>query len=82
MLTDLFNYIYNYFSLWFASPFREKNITEHRKQNLHPWVRADQAIRPLPTKTLSILVGLALKTDISVQSQLIKLETSERFGLF
>ena len=30
-----------------------------RRQNLHPWVRVDQAIEPLPPKTLSILVGLA-----------------------
>ena len=28
------------------------------KQNLHPWVRVDQAVRPPPPKTLSILVGL------------------------
>ena len=32
-----------------------------RKQNLHQWVTVDQAVRPLPLKTLSILVGLALK---------------------
>ena len=34
---------------------------EWMKQNLHPWVRVDQAIRPLPSKTLNILVGLSLK---------------------
>ena len=28
---------------------------------LHPWVRVDQAGRPLPPKIVSILVGLALK---------------------
>ena len=27
-------------------------------ENLHPWVRVDQAGRPLPPKTFSILVGL------------------------
>ena len=31
------------------------------KQNLHPWVRVDQAVKPLPPRTLSILEGLALK---------------------
>ena len=30
-------------------------------KNLHPRVRVDQAVRPLPPKTLSILVGLILK---------------------
>ena len=52
------------------------------KQNLRPCVRVDQAIRPLPPKTLSISEGLNIKTDISVQSQLMKLETSGRLGLF
>ena len=36
-------------------------LLSRRKQNLHTWVRVDQAVRPLPPKTLSILVGLALK---------------------
>ena len=31
-----------------------------RKRNLHSWVKVDQAVRPLPPKTLSILVGLTL----------------------
>ena len=31
------------------------------KECLHPWVSVDQAGRPLPPKTVSILVGLALK---------------------
>ena len=31
------------------------------KECLHPWVRVDQAGMPLPPKTVSILVGLALK---------------------
>ena len=30
-------------------------------KNLHLRVRVDQAVRPLPPKTLSILVGLVLK---------------------
>ena len=30
-------------------------------KNVHPRVRVDQAVRPLPPKTLSILVGLVLK---------------------
>ena len=33
----------------------------NNNKNLHPWVKVDQAGRPLPPKTLSILVGLALK---------------------
>ena len=41
-------------------------LASRRKQNLHPWVKVDQAIRPLPPKTLRILVGSACKTDISV----------------
>ena len=32
-----------------------------KTRNLHPRVRVDQAVRPLPPKTLSILVGLILK---------------------
>ena len=31
------------------------------KEGLHPWVRVDQAGRPLPPKTVSILVGVELK---------------------
>ena len=38
-----------------------KIFCRRRKQNLHPWVKVDQAVRPLPPKTFSILVGLALK---------------------
>ena len=34
---------------------------ESENKNLHPRVRVDQAVRPLPPKTLSILVGLVLK---------------------
>ena len=54
------------------------------ERNLHPWVKMDQAVRPLPPKTLSILVDLALKL-ISLCNHnkiLIQLETSGRFGLF
>ena len=32
-----------------------------KTRNLHPKVRVDQAVRPLPPKTLSILVGFMLK---------------------
>ena len=35
--------------------------TLSENKNLHPRVRVDQAVRPLPPKTLSILVGLILK---------------------
>ena len=31
------------------------------ERNLHPWMKVDQAVRPLPPKSLRILVGLALK---------------------
>ena len=34
---------------------------QFENKNLHPRVRVDQAVRPLPPKTLSILVGLVLK---------------------
>ena len=52
------------------------------KENFHPWVKVDQANRPLPPKTLCILEGLALKTGISVQSKFASLYTSGRFSLF
>ena len=29
----------------------------------HPWVKVDQAGRPLPPKSLNILVGVTLKLD-------------------
>ena len=45
----------------------KKSINESMKENFHPWVKVDQANRPLPPKTLCILEGLALKTGISVQ---------------
>ena len=52
------------------------------KENFHPWVKVDQANRPLPPKTLCILEGLALKTSISVQSKFASSYTSGRFSLF
>ena len=52
------------------------------KENFHPWVKVDQANRPLPPKTLCILEGLALKTGISVQSKFASLYTSGWFSLF
>ena len=30
-------------------------------ENLHPWVKVDQAVRPLPLRSLNILSGLTLK---------------------
>ena len=39
------------------------------KENFHPWVKVDQANRPLPPKTLCILEGLALKKLVSLCSQ-------------
>ena len=52
------------------------------KENFHPWVKVDQANRPLPPKTLCILEGLALKTGISVQSKFASLYTSGRLIFF
>ena len=74
-------------SKWQDSAFQvdvidELKLLRRRKQNLHSWVKVDQAIRPLPPKTLSILVGLAWKTDIFVQLQITRLETAGRFRLF
>ena len=36
-------------------------IIIHEVKDLHPWVKVDQAGRPLPLKSHSILVGLALR---------------------
>ena len=36
-------------------------LKEKTMRNLHPWVKVDQAVRPLPPKSLNILVGLTLK---------------------
>ena len=35
--------------------------TPERNENLHPWVKVDQAVTPLPPRSLNILVGLTLK---------------------
>ena len=55
------------------------------KECLHPWVRVDQAGRPLPPKTLSVSVGLALKlvslcSIISIAGK--DLEVLLYFGVF
>ena len=36
---------------------------KEEEECLHPWVKVDQAVRPLPPKSLNILVGLTLKLD-------------------
>ena len=36
---------------------------EEEEECLHPWVEVDETIRPLPQKSLNILVGLTLKLD-------------------
>ena len=36
-------------------------ISLRRNKNLHPWMKVDQAVRPLPPRSLNILVGLTLK---------------------
>ena len=48
---------------------------------LHPWMKEDQAVRPLTSMSLNILVGLTLKL-IPCVSQLALLKTSGRLGLF
>ena len=40
---------------------RLKPCKKRRNENLHPWVKVDQAIRPLPPRSLNIVVGLTLK---------------------
>ena len=35
-------------------------------ENLHPWVKVDPAIRPLPPSSLNILVGLTLKLSLCI----------------
>ena len=39
---------------------------EHAKESLHPWVKVDQAGRPLQPKQLSILEGLTLNLDYTL----------------
>ena len=36
---------------------------EEEEECLHPWVKVDQVGRPLPPKSLNILVDLTLKPD-------------------
>ena len=57
------------------------NLIDRSKENLHPWVRVDQACRPLPPKTLSILVCLLLNWYLCVVT-VNKLKSSGRFCLF
>ena len=47
------------FSFVVAVCLKKNCLKKRKKQNLHPWVKVDQAFRPLPPKTLSILVGVA-----------------------
>ena len=61
-----------------------KGQKERKKENLLPWVKVDQAIRPLPPKSLDILilVGLTLKLYslciiVSVVASLERFERSE-----
>ena len=34
---------------------------DKRNENLHPWVKVDQAVGPLPPRSLNILVGFTLR---------------------
>ena len=38
-------------------------MMNEEEECLHQWVKVDQAFRPLPPKSLNILVGLTLKLD-------------------
>ena len=38
-------------------------ILKRTMRSLHPWVKVDQAGRPLPPKSLNILASLTLKLD-------------------
>ena len=38
-------------------------VVEGEEECLHPWVKVDQAVGPLPPMSLNILVGLTLKLD-------------------
>ena len=40
-----------------------KYTNKEEEKCLHPWVKMDQAVRPLPLMSLNILVGLTLKLD-------------------
>ena len=47
----------------FGRYFSHHLAKSEEEECLHPWVQVDQAGRPLPPKSLSILVGLTLKLD-------------------
>ena len=44
-----------------VSQLQESMEREEREECLHPWNEVGQAVRPLPPKSLNILVGLTLK---------------------
>ena len=37
------------------------SVRRRRNENLHSWVKVDQAVRPLPPRSLNMLLGLTLK---------------------
>ena len=41
-------------------------------ENLHPWVKVDQAIRPLPLRSLAILVGSNVETLFLVYHSVVE----------
>ena len=53
--------------LKFSCSFYLRSLSFERSnkqlRSLHPWVKVDQAGRPLPSKSPNILVGLTLKLD-------------------
>ena len=49
-------------------------------RSLHPWAKVDQAVRPLPPRSLNILVGLTLKLDsLCITVSVVHLDTLFRF---
>ena len=43
--------------------FQQNDLRKDKVRSLHPWVKVNQAGRPLPPKSLNILVGLTMKLD-------------------
>ena len=52
-----------HFCLYMSHCISHVLLFTREEECLHPWVKMDQAVRPLPPKSLNILVGLTLKLD-------------------
>ena len=51
------------FAVVISTVFESNHTAEEEEGCLHPRVKVDQAIRPLPPKSLNILIDLMLKLD-------------------